>query len=92
VHTAPVRRNDAHRAARTDFVLVELDLGATFCERALSTQNEKAKERNIRNAQKAYNTALHFLRQLRFGSAEKARIEEAAIRLKGLFERLGLNP
>jgi hypothetical protein len=28
------------------FVLVELDLGATFCELALSTQNKENKERN----------------------------------------------
>jgi hypothetical protein len=72
--------------------LSELDLGATFCEVALCTQNEKTKERNIRNARKAYETALHLFQQLSLGSAEQARFEEKALHLKGLFERLGLNP
>jgi len=73
-------------------VLSELDLGATFCEVALCTQDEKTKERNIRNAQKAYETALHLFQRLSLGSAERARFEEKALHLKGLFERLGLNP
>jgi hypothetical protein len=96
VHTVAVRENatprEACTAAHIDFVLSELDLGATFCEVALSTQDEETKERNIRNARKAYNSALHFLQRLSLGSAEEARIEEKALRLKGLFERLGLDP
>ena len=75
-----------------DFVLVELDLGATFCERALCTQDEETKQRNVRNAQKAYNTALDYLPRLSLESAEHQRIEEKVLRLNGLFERLGLNP
>jgi len=96
LHTVPVTENatprDAHTAVHVDFVLSELDLGATFCEVALSTQDKKTKERNIRNARKAYNTALHLLQRLRLGSAEQARFEEKALRLKALFERLGINP
>jgi len=75
-----------------DFVLVELDLGATFCERALCTQDVGTRQRNIHNAQKAYNRALDYLPRLSLDSAELRRIEEKVLRLNGLFERLGLNP
>jgi hypothetical protein len=72
--------------------LVESDLGATFCERALCTQDEETRQRNIRNAQKAHNGALDYLPRLTLASAELRRFEEKVQRLNGLFERLGLNP
>jgi hypothetical protein len=75
-----------------DFVLVELDLGSTFCERALCTQDEETRQRNICNAQKAYNSALDYLPRLSLESAELTLIEEKLLRLNGLFERLGINP
>jgi hypothetical protein len=78
--------------AAVSLVLSELDVGVTFCEVALNTQDEKTKERNIRNARKAYETPLHLFQRLSFGSAERARFDEKALRLKGLFEQLGLNP
>jgi hypothetical protein len=79
-------------AVHLDFVLVELDLGAAFSERALCTQDEETRQRNIRNAQRAYNSALDYLPRLRPESAELRRFEEKVLRLNGLFERLGLNP
>jgi len=92
----PVRENStprkAYAAAHFDFVLSELDLGATFCELALTTRDEETKERNIRNARKAYSTALRFLQRLNREDAEQARIEEKALRLKGLLERFGPSP
>ena len=78
--------------AAVSLVLTELDLGATFCEVALCTQDEKTKERNIRNARKAYETALHLLQRLILGSTEQARFDEKALHLNGLFEQLGLSP
>jgi hypothetical protein len=78
--------------ARIDFVLAELDLGVTFCQVALSTRDAETKERNIRNARRAYDSALHFLRRISLEGAEEARIEAKALRLKALFERLSLNP
>ena len=73
------------------FVLVELDLGATFCELALSTQNEENKERNARNARKAHDSALHFLQRLSPESAERALINEKFSHLNELLEQLGVN-
>jgi len=96
IHTVPVRENatrrKAYTAAHIDFVLSELDLGATFCKVALSTQDEETKGRNIRNARNAYNSALQFLQRLSLESGEETHIEEKALRLKGLLERLGLSP
>lgn len=79
-------------AAHFEFVLSDLDLGATFCEVALNTWNKDTKERNIRNAEEAYKTALYLCKPLRLGIAEQARFDEKARHLKGLLERLGLNP
>jgi hypothetical protein len=78
-------------AAGLGFVLVELDLGATFCELALSTQNEESKKRNTRNGRKAYDSALHFLRRLSPESAEQTLVNEKFSRLNGLLGRLGIN-
>jgi hypothetical protein len=78
-------------AAELGFVLVELDLGATFCELALSTQNEENKKRNTRNGRKAYDSALHFLQKLSPESDEQSLINEKFSRLNGLLERLGIN-
>ena len=79
-------------AAHFEFVLSDLDLGATFCEVALNTRNKESKERNIRNAEKAYKTALYLCERLRLGIAEQTRFDEKARHLKGLLERLGLKP
>jgi hypothetical protein len=81
---------EASNAVHVDFVLTELDLAITFCERALSTQDDETRERNIRHARKAYD-AQHFLEGLNLTSAEQERIKEKASRLKGLFQRLGIN-
>lgn len=77
--------------ARVGFVLVELDLAATFCERALSTENKETQERNIRNAEKAHHAALYFIQGLCLKKAEQALVEERVLRLKGVFERLDPN-
>jgi hypothetical protein len=79
-----------HDAAGLDFVLVELDLGATFCEVALSTRDHENKERNARNARKAYDSALYFLQKLSPDAAEQGLINEKFSRLNGLLERLGV--
>jgi len=73
------------------FVLVELDLGATFCELALSTQNVETEERNTRNARKAHHNALNFLQRLSPESAEQTLINEKFSHLNELLEQLGVN-
>jgi hypothetical protein len=73
------------------FVLVELDLGATFCELALSTQIEEDRERNTRNGRKAYDSAIHYLQRVSPDSTEQKLINEKLSRLNELLERLGVN-
>jgi hypothetical protein len=73
------------------FVLIELDLGATFCELALSTQNEENKERNTRNGRKAHDSALHFLQKLSPDSTEQTIINKKFSCLNELLEQLGVN-
>jgi hypothetical protein len=77
--------------AGLSFVLVELDLRATFCELALSTRDYKNKERNTCNARKAYDSAIHFLQRLSPDSAEQTLINEKFSRLNRLLKRLGVN-
>jgi len=73
------------------FVLVELDIGATFCELALSTQNVETEERNTRNALKAHDSAQNFLQRLSPESAEQTLINEKFSHLNELLEQLGVN-
>ena len=74
------------------FVLVELDLGATFCELALSTQNVENKERNTRNGRKAFDSAIHYLQRVSPDGTEQSFINEKLSRLNELLERLGVTP
>ena len=73
------------------FVLEELDLGTTYCDVALCANDLGKKERNCRNARKAYDSALHFLQKLSPESDEQSLINEKFSRLNGLLERLGIN-
>jgi uncharacterized Fe-S radical SAM superfamily protein PflX len=74
------------------FVLVELDLAATFCELALSTRNEENKERNARNARKAYNSAIHYLQRISPDGTEQTLINKKFSRFSDLLERLASIP
>jgi hypothetical protein len=94
LHTAPVgnaKPTEIYDPTGLDFVLVELDLAATFCDLALSTQDQERKERNTSNARKAYDSARHYLQRLSPGSAKQALIHEKVSRLKDSLEQLGLN-
>jgi hypothetical protein len=73
------------------FVLVELDLGATFCELALSSQNVDTKERNTRNARRAHDSAVNFLPRLSPENVEQALINQKFSHLNELLEQLGVN-
>jgi hypothetical protein len=92
LHTLPVTGNvtsiQINDAAGLDFVLVELDLAATFCEAALSTRVNENKERNARNARKAYDNALYFLQKVNPDAAEQGLLNEKLSRLDRLLERL----
>jgi hypothetical protein len=73
-----------------DFVLEELDLGTTFCDVALSAYDPGMKERNRRNARKAYESALHFLPRLNLAGTEHEVVQAKVSRLNDLLEQLDL--
>ena len=49
---------------QAEFVFTELQTAIVFCDVALSAENPERRARNIENALKGYQTALHFLRTL----------------------------
>jgi hypothetical protein len=70
------------------FVLEELDLGTTFCDVALTALDRGKKERNRRNARKAYESALHFLPRLNLAGTEHEVVQAKVSRLNDLLEQL----
>jgi len=75
-----------------DFVLGELDLGTTFCDVALSANDPGKKERNRRNARRAFESALHFLPALNLGGTEQEVVQAKVSRLNHLLAQLDLSP
>ncbi len=74
---------------RVDFLTTDLDVGITFAEIALDTDDQDKMKRNTKNAHKAYEAVLGFLVKTALTPAERATINEKAAFLKSLLERLG---
>jgi hypothetical protein len=91
---APVTGNanptEIFNAMVLHFVLEELDLGTTFCDVALCANDLGKKERNSRNARRAYESALHFLPRLNLACAEHEVVQAKVSRLNDLLEQLDL--
>ena|SRR5579883_2920373 len=51
------------RAATADFVITELELAITFCHIALTTDKQWKLRRNLENATRAHDSAVHFLQK-----------------------------
>jgi hypothetical protein len=74
------------------FVLIELDTGATFCGVAKSSSAPEKVNRNIKNARTAYDTALRFAREVNFDSKSKSEFDAKLDQLKSLLVSLGEHP
>ena len=68
------------RVATAQFVATELDLAITFCQIALSSTNRSKVLRNVENATRARDSALHFL--------EKSAVLESDIASPGTARRI----
>ena len=68
------------------FIVTEIELGTTFAHVALDSWLPEKRERNLRNAQKAYDTAVGFLNRHRL--TNPAVRKEEAIGLAGLKQLL----
>jgi hypothetical protein len=80
------------RAAAADFVSTELDLAMTFCNIALSSHNLNKVRRNIQNATKAHNSALHFLDDVHPSRSAALRIRGKLTQLEDLLRELHIDP
>ena len=80
------------RAAAADFVSTELELAMTFCHIALSSHNLDRARRNIQNATKAHDSALHFLDDAQPSRAADLRIRRKLTQLEGLLRELHIDP
>jgi hypothetical protein len=74
---------------KAEFVSTELQTAIVFCEVALSADNPERRARNIENALKGYQTALHFSQALEHDLKNDCGFQEKLADLKDLLRELG---
>ena len=74
---------------QAEFVCIELQTAIVFCDVALSAENPERRARNIENALKGYQTALHFLRTLEHDLRKDRGFQEKLGYLRDLLRELG---
>jgi hypothetical protein len=76
------------RSTSARIVTEELGWGIKCCEVALSSASARTWGGKIKNAQKAHDTALRFVRRFRLSEQEAHRINQRINHLKTLLEEL----
>jgi hypothetical protein len=84
MRTRPFRCNQAG----IGFVLIELDLGITFCQVGLTTREFARAERNAENARTAMRAVLHVKENLRFSAEERGMVSAKTSQLAMLLVQL----
>ena len=79
---------DRRKPARVGFVTEKLGLGIKCCELALSSGSARTWEHKIKNAQKAHDSALRFVRRFDLSEQEAWRINQRITHLKTLLAEL----
>ena len=74
---------------QAEFVCIELQTAIVFCDVALSAENPERRARNIENALKGYQTALHFSQALEHDLKNDRGFQEKLAYLKDLLRELG---
>ncbi|MGH9735456.1 MAG: hypothetical protein ACRD8A_12810 [Candidatus Acidiferrales bacterium] len=74
-------------AMRLEFVALELDLAMTFCKSAASTSDPEKSGRNVAQAEKAYESAKHFLDGRRLRGPMRRTIQEKVSALESLLKK-----
>jgi hypothetical protein len=74
---------------RVQFLLTELDTGATFCNVAQTSNDPEKTQRNIGNARTAYDTILKFQEGVRLDANTKDEFEQKFAHLRSLLKELG---
>lgn len=78
-------------ATNADFLRIDVETALTFSGLALETDNDDKKQRNRKNARKAYNTILRLSQNVTFTPSEEAYMHEMMSRLKNDLALLGEN-
>ena len=81
-------RTDNPNSPGVGFVTERLGLGIKCCELALSSGSARTWEHKIKNAQKAHDTALRFVRRFELSEHEARRVKERITHLKTLLAEL----
>ena len=79
---------DPASSPRVGVVTEKLGLGIKCCELALSSGSARTWEHKIKNAQKAHDTALRFVRRFELSEHEARRVKERITHLKTLLAEL----
>src|SRR5215813_1681294 len=72
-----------------DFLRVDVETALTFTEAALTTDNPDKKDRNTKNAKKAYDTIQRLSERVTYTDSEQAYMSEMLARLKKDLKILG---
>jgi len=77
-----------YKAAKYNFIATELDLALTFCTVALGSDDKAKSRRNAEHAQRAYDSATHFLVDAGFSTELKSTLQEKVVRLRTILRQL----
>lgn len=85
---------DPFKQAGFDFVLTEIQVGLTFATLALQAEawDSDKIHREVTNARKAYDNAVHFQKKIGFNTEETNRIEQRMKVLRAALEKLDQRP
>ena len=72
--------------AKFGFIIAELDLAATFCERAGTASDSTEGERNLNKALTAYGTAIRFAKEAALTPERSRQIKEKIERLDAILD------
>jgi hypothetical protein len=76
-------------ATNADFLKIDVETALTFTGLALETDNQEKKERNRKNARKAYDAIIHLKGNVTFTPRQEAYMHAMIARLKNNLEQLG---
>ena len=76
-------------STNVDFLKIDVETALTFTGLALETDNQEKKERNRKNARKAYDTIRQLWNKVTFTPSEETFMHEKLGRLKNDLELLG---
>jgi len=80
-----------NRVAGLKFLQVEIQTGLTFARIAQTTNPDMPSrfERNVKNARRAYDSAMEFRRRIVLDGEQKVTVDAGLTRLKTLLQALG---